>query len=137
MRIGRSYSGALQTRRVVLLADHLLVLHIASLLHYSLLLNHVVLHAIGVVHDMVVIRSVGKGSADAGSLSHRLIHIVGVGHSADHVRTSHLDVVVRSTAELVAADVLVKYYVAIGLVRVFLNDKLKGTVINYSISIDL
>lgn len=116
MRIGRSYSGALQTRRVVLLADHLLVLHIASLLHYSLLLNHVVLHAIGVVHDMVVIRSVGKGSADAGSLSHRLIHIVGVGHSADHVRTSHLDVVVRSTAELVAADVLVKYYVAIGLV---------------------
>ena len=124
MRVGRADAGPLQARRVVLLADHLLVLHVSSLLHHLLLLNHVVLHAIGVVHDMVVIRSVGEGATDTGCLSHRLVHVVWVWYAADHIRASHLDVVVSAaTHELVATDVLVKYNVAIRLVGVLLIDK--------------
>lgn len=117
MRIGRSHSRPLQPRRVVLLPDHLLILHIASFLHHVLLLNHVVLH-VWVIHYVVIIRSIGEGTTNSGSLTHRLIHVVSrIGNASDHVRPRHLDILIGcGTAELVAAHVLVEYDVAVRLV---------------------
>ena len=51
VRIRRSNARPLQPWRVVLLAHHLLIGHIASLLHDIVLLNHVIcLHIVGVLY---------------------------------------------------------------------------------------
>lgn len=99
MRVGRADARALQPRRVVLLPDHLLVLHVGCSFLHHLLLHHVGLHGGGVVvgivahHHVVIIGAVGQRSTN--SLTHGLVHLIHamlvcwVGHTADYVAASY------------------------------------------------
>lgn len=73
----------------------------------------------------MIIRTVRQRTAAHACLTiHRLVHIVWIGHAADDIRTSHFDIVVLWSASVLVAmtsDVLIKYDVAVCLVRVFLD----------------
>ena len=76
----------------------------------------------------MIVRTVRERACDATCLAHGLVHVAGVGvrHAANDVGACHLYVVISRPSILVAADVLVKYDVAVGLVRVFLQSTKHG-----------
>lgn len=132
MRIRRSHSRSLESRRVVLLSEYRLILNIASChsLHILLLHNvalHIAVVIVWIFDTILIVRSIGQRSADSLVLDHWLVHAARVRHAAPWLvtRAHHHILVDGGAAVLVGSHVLVENDVAVGLVRVFLVENIQ------------
>lgn len=129
MRVGCPHARSLQPRRVVLLSQHLLVLHATPRHSFdSWLLHNVPLHVVAVIwvfNAVLVVGPVGEGSTDSLVLHHLLVHVAWIGYGAAALssRTTHRILVHSCATVLVPAHILVENNVTVCLVRVFLKHK--------------